>query len=155
MAANNNSVLHGHQDIYLLDNDILHFYFSANQIKLKNLQKSCQWIFNYYKKFANCIEDFIGLDIEKKWKDKIYRVYLLDFSSLANKTSIPLLIMWALSIKGNFSQAQGRLDQTLGLPSTEIDFMSVIQFQRWSFGVGVVIVILRLIFGCQNLITEV
>ena len=27
MAANNNFVLHGHQDRYLLDPDILHFYF--------------------------------------------------------------------------------------------------------------------------------
>ena len=27
MAANNNFVLHGHQNRYLLDPDILHFYF--------------------------------------------------------------------------------------------------------------------------------
>ena len=34
--------------------------------------------------FANGIEDFRGLDIEKKWQDKTYQVVRLDFSGLAN-----------------------------------------------------------------------
>ena len=41
--------------------------------------------------FSNGIEDFKGLDIEKKWQDKTYQVVRLDFSHFASKTSDKLI----------------------------------------------------------------
>ena len=51
MAANNNFVLHSHQNRYLLDHDILHFYFFNKLDQFKGFAKEV--VINIHKVNTN------------------------------------------------------------------------------------------------------